>query len=166
MTTSGPQTEAITTASLSNNEIDELIQATTGINYVEIIETVIDSLEQNDTAMVSQTTEGGYLWKFQYGSAEIFVQLTGTNDEDTLTVWSTVLNLPATEEAKLMRHLLEMNWTSTFEARFAIIDNQVVVVSTRTVAELSPGEVSRLITVVATIADENDETLKSQYGAS
>ena len=149
----------------SNQSINELIAETPSINHLEVIENVIDSLEQDDSAMVSHTPEGGYLWKFKYGSVEVFVQLNGTTDEDTITVWSTVLNLPTKDEPKLMRYLLELNCSSTFEARFGIIENRVVVISTRTLAELSPGEVSRLITIVATIADNNDEVLQSEFGA-
>jgi len=152
---------------LTNDELlQELIEETATINHLEVIENVIDSLEQDDSAMVSHTPDGGYLWKFNYGSVEVFVQLTGTSDEDTITVWSVVLKLPAKDEPKLMRHLLEMNCSSTFEARFGIIENKVVVISTRTLAEISPGEVSRLITIVATIADNNDEVLQSQFGAA
>jgi Putative bacterial sensory transduction regulator len=152
---------------LPNSElVNELMAETTSINHVEIIENVIDSLEQDDSAMVSHPPEGGYLWKFKYGSVEVFVKLSGTTDEDTLTVWSVVLKLPVKDEAKLMRQLLEMNCSSTLEARFGIIENQVVVISTRTLAELSPGEVSRLITIVATIADNNDEALKSEFTAA
>jgi hypothetical protein len=152
---------------VANNElIDELTQETTGINHVEVIENVIDSLEQDDSAMVSHPQEGAYLWKFKYGSVEVFVQLAGTNDEDTLTVWSAVLKLPAKDEPKLMRKLLEMNCSSTFEARFGIIENQVVVISIRTLADLSPSEVSRIITIVATIADNNDEALQAEFGAA
>jgi hypothetical protein len=150
----------------SDESINELIAETTGINHLEVIENVIDSLEQDDSAMVSHTPEGGYLWKFKYGSVEVFVKLNGTTDEDTITVWSTVLNLPAKDEPKLMRYLLELNCSSTFEARFGIIENQVIVISTRTLAELSPGEISRLITIVATIADNNDEVLQSEFGAT
>ncbi|WP_445634788.1 YbjN domain-containing protein [Nostoc sp. DSM 114161] len=150
----------------SDEAINELIAETTGLNHLEVIENVIDSLEQDDSAMVSQTPEGGHLWKFKYGSVEVFVQLSGTSDEDTITVWSAVLDLPAKDEPKLMRHLLELNCSSTFEARFGIIENRVVVISTRTLAELSPGEVSRLITIVATIADNNDEALQSEFGAA
>lgn len=149
----------------SNESVNELIAETASINHVEVIENVIDSLEQDDSAMVSHTPEGGYLWKFKYGSVEVFVQLNGTTDEDTIKVWSTVLNLPAKNEPKLMRYLLELNCSSTFEARFGIIESRVVVISTRTLAELSPGEVSRLITIVATIADNNDEALQSEFGA-
>ncbi|MFN6564969.1 MAG: YbjN domain-containing protein [Nostoc sp. ChiSLP01] len=150
----------------SDEAINELIAETTGINHLEVIENVIDSLEQDDSAMVNHTPEGGHLWKFKYGSVEVFVQLSGTSDEDTITVWSAVLDLPAKDEPKLMRHLLELNCSSTFEARFGIIENRVVVISTRTLAELSPGEVSRLITIVATIADNNDEALQSEFGAA
>jgi hypothetical protein len=57
-----------------------------------------------------------------------------------------------------------MNCTGTLEARFGIIENRVVVISTRSVEDLSPAEVSRLITIVGTIADDNDEILQSQFG--
>ncbi|NDJ19650.1 YbjN domain-containing protein [Myxacorys almedinensis] len=141
------------TSSLPSSETD----------IIEVIETVIASLDQSDSAMVNQT-DGGHLWKFKYGSVEVFVQLTGTSDEDTFTVWSSVLGLPAQNEPQLMKKLLEMNWLSTFEACFGIFNAQIVVLSSRTVAELSPGEVSRLITVVATIADDNDELLQAEFG--
>ncbi|MBD2452808.1 YbjN domain-containing protein [Nostoc sp. FACHB-87] len=155
---------AISQENLTEEFLNELMQDTATLDHLEIIENVIDSLEQDDSAMVSQSPEGGHLWKFKYGSVEVFVQLTGTSDEDTFTVWSVVLKLPAKDEPKLMRHLLELNCSSTFEARFGIIDDKVVVISTRTLAELSPGEVSRLITIVATIADNNDEALQSEFG--
>lgn len=164
MTSYQPEPETVATQSLASDElINELVEETISTNHVEVIQTVIASLEQDESAMVSHTDEG-YLWKFKYGSVEVFVQLTGLTDEDTLTVWSKVLLLPAKDQARLMRRLLEMNWSATFEARFAIVDEQVVVVSTRTLAELSPGEISRSITVVATIADENDEALQSEFG--
>lgn len=164
MTSFQPDPETVATQSLASDElINELVEDTTSVNHVDVIQTVIASLEQDESAMVSQT-ESGHLWKFKYGSVEVFVQLTGLTDEDTLTVWSKVLKLPAKDEASLMRRLLELNWSDTFEARFGIFDGQVVVLSTRTLAELSPGEISRLITVVATIADDNDEALQSEFG--
>lgn len=147
----------------SDELVDQFIEETTALNYVQVIENVIDTLAQDDSAMVSHGAGDGYLWKFQYGSVEVFVQLTGTTDEDTISVWSAVLSLPAKDEPRLMRYLLELNCVSTFEARFGIINNQVVVISTRTLAELSPGEVSRIITIVATIADDNDEYLQLEF---
>lgn len=146
-----PQSETLSTEAEAPNSV------------VEVIETVIDSLDSEQTAMVSQG-ESGYVWKFKYGTVEVFVQLSGVSDEDTLTVWAAVLKLPARDEAQLTRQLLEMNWLNTLEARFAIFDSQVVVLSTRTLEDLSPAEISRAVTIVATIADENDEPLIEKFG--
>jgi len=134
-------------------------------SHVNIIETVISSLDQYDNAGVNHSQEG-YIWKFKYGSVDVFVQLTGQSDEDMFTVWSPILQLPVQNEAQLMRKLLEMNWSATFEACFGIFQNQVVAMVTRSVADLSPGEISRTITVVATIADENDEALQQEFPAA
>ena len=133
--------------------------------HQEVIETVISSLDADNTAMVSHTEEGS-VWKFQYGSVEVFIQLTGETDDDLLTVWAGVLKLPAKDEAGLMRRILEMNWSGTFETCFSIHEDAVVVSSQRTVADLYPGEISRIITLVANIADDNDELLKEEFGAS
>ena len=137
---------------------------TTAANIVDVIETVIDSLDSDNTAMVSNT-DGGHVWKFKYGTVEVFVQLTGLSNDDTISAWAAVLALPAKEEAKLMRKLLELNWSGTLEARYAILDKQIVVLSTRSLADLSPGEISRAITLVATIADEQDEPLQAEFGS-
>lgn len=135
----------------------------TPVSHKDEIETVIYSLEENDSAMVQHNNEGGYLWKFQYGTVEVFVQLTGETEEDLFTVWAIVLPFPSQNETELMRSLLEMNWSGTFEASFAIVDNQVVLMSQRTVDDLSPSEISRAITLVATIADQHDQELQSKY---
>ncbi len=140
------------------------LEESTIASHRDIIETVIDSMDQTDSAQVSRG-EGGNLWKFKYGSVEVFVQLTGETDDDTITVWSSVLKLPAKNDAALYRKLLDLNWSATYESRFSIVNEQVVVVATRSVADLSPGEISRAITVVATVADDNDDALQAEFGA-
>ncbi len=150
---------------VSNEELtNEGVEDTTANHLVEVIETVINSLDSDDTAMVSRG-DAGHLWKFKYGSVEVFVQLTGLSEEDMLTVWAAVLKLPAKDEPKLMRQLLEQNWTSTMEARYSVLNNEVIVVAHRSLADLSASEISRAITIVATIADENDELLQQEFGA-
>jgi hypothetical protein len=136
--------------------------ATLNSSHCEAIETVIASLDQNDSAFVHHT-EAGHIWKFQYGSVEVFVQLTGESDEDILKVWSSVLQLPVKDELGLMKKLLVMNWSETLETRFAIANEQVYILFERTVADLSPGEISRAITLVAAIADDNDEALQEAF---
>ena len=151
---------------LSVEESDALIEDEAAASHIEVIETVISSLDQDDTAMVSRNETSGRIWKFQYGTVEVFVQITGQEDGDTLAVWASVLKLPAQDEPRLMRKLLEMNWADTYEGSFAIYNNEVVILTHRTVADLSPGEISRAITLVASIADDNDEALQEEFGQS
>ncbi|AMW28993.1 MULTISPECIES: YbjN domain-containing protein [Arthrospira] len=142
---------------------DISIDDRSSIGYTEEIETVIAGLAQDQKVMVGQS-DAGHLWKFQYGSVTVFVQLTGETEDDTLTVWSPILQFPVKNEEQLMKRLLEMNWLSTFESHFAITNNQVVVLTTRTLAGITPGEISRVITIVATIADDNDDILIEEFG--
>ncbi len=132
---------------------------------VDVIETVISSMEQDNSAMVSHSEEG-HTWKFQYGSVEVFVQLSGETEDDMFTTWSPVHKLPVRDEADLMRKLLEMNCGSTFEACFGLLDQSIVVFATRTMKDINPSEISRLITIVASIADENDQDLLKNYPAA
>lgn len=155
----------MTPSSIPNDAIaDQIVEEETANNLVGVIETVISSLALDQSVMVNRS-EAGHLWKFKYGTVEVFVQLTGLADEDNLTVWAAVLKLPAKDELKLMHQLLERNWSNTLEARFGIVNREVVVVTTRSLADLSPGEISRAITIVATIADESDEPLQAEFGA-
>lgn len=134
-------------------------------SHIEIIETVIDSLAQDNSAMVSHDEEDGYLWKFRYGTVDVYVQLTGITDDDTLTVWSPVLKLPVQNQDKLLHQLLEMNCGNTFEACFGISNQEVLILASRILADINPGEISRLITIVASLADEQDEALQASYPA-
>ena len=147
-------------SALSEEELED-----TNDNPVEVIETVISSLEQDGSAMVNHSDDG-YLWKFKYGTVDVFVQLTGETDDDTLTTWSPVHKLPVQNEAQMMRRLLELNCGSTFEASFGLLDNSVVVFASRTLKDINPSEISRLMTIVASIADENDEELLKDYPAA
>ena len=166
MTTSEPNIQTASAESQSSESAiaSEQVEKATAVTYAEEIETVIASMAVDQKVMVGQSEAGGHLWKFKYGSVEVFVQLTGETEDDTFTVWAFVLQLPAKNEAQLMRKILEMNWLSTLESHFAIVDNQVAVVSTRTIAEISAGEISRVITIVATIADDNDDLLQAEFG--
>ena len=94
-------------------------------SHIDVIETVIASLDQGGDAMVSRDSDG-YLWKFTYGSVAVYVQLTGTDDEDTLTVWSPILKLPVANQAELMQELLAMNCGETFEACYGISNQEVL----------------------------------------
>jgi hypothetical protein len=134
--------------------------APTADHIVQTIQTVIASMDADDSALENQTED---TWKFQYGTVEVVVNITGTEPTDTFTVFSTVLTAPFKDEAKMTRWLLEKNAVDTFEARYAIQNDRVLVLSSRSVEDLSPAEISRIITIVAAIADTNDEFLIEHF---
>jgi hypothetical protein len=150
-------------SSFTSNTIPSESALTDPTPLSQVVETVISSLAQLESAMVHH--EGsGTLWKFEYGTVAVFVQLTGETEEDLFTVWAPVLSLPAKDETALFRRLLAQNWSETLETRFAILNEEIVVLTQRVVADISPQEISRAVTLVATIADDNDEILVENYG--
>ncbi|MGQ9836474.1 MAG: YbjN domain-containing protein [Cyanobacteriota bacterium] len=130
------------------------------IRYVEIISAVISTLKE-DAAY--ENHEQGHTWKFTYGTVNVFVHLSGESAEDTLAVWSPVLTLPVAEPAKLMQKLLEKNWVDTLEARFCIWNNQVILNHYRSLEEITAREISRAITIVASLADEHSKPLQAEF---
>ncbi len=153
-----------TAASADEDSVRDLLREA---SCAETVETVIYSLESEKAAVVWRTSEG-HLWSFPYGSVPVFVQLTGESEDDTFKVWAEVMHLPESPERrlKLMGRVLEMNWAETFEANFALFGKRLVVVTHRTVADLSPGEISRSIALVATLADDWDEALIEEFGGT
>lgn len=160
-----PQDLATAGGTASLPEEESLQQWLREASHAETIETVIYSLESEN---VAERAPNEYLWRFPYGSVRVFVQLTGESDDDTLKVWAEVMVLPEAEaqQTKLMQRILAMNWAETFEANFALFGNRVVVLAHRTVADLSPEEISRAITLVATLADDWDEALIAEFGGT
>jgi hypothetical protein len=134
-------------------------------NPLDDVETVISSLAEPDSAQVSHL-EQGCLWRFRYGTAEVYVQITGVTADDMFTVWSAILKLPVQNQLELYQQLLELNWATTLEARFAILDQEVVVVGTRSLLGLDPSEIARMITIVASLADLYDEELQAKFPAA
>jgi len=132
-------------------------------NFSETIQTVIAGMDSEKTAVVNQTND---TWKFKYGTVEVVVNITGDRPTDTFTVLSTVLSFPVKDEARLMKLLLEKNASETFESHFAIQNDQVIIIASRSVEDLSAAEISRLITIVSAIADTNDETLIAEFKAA
>ncbi len=146
-----------------NSGDQELWDQSAPFDVVEMIATVISSLKED---VVYENHDQGHTWKFNYGTIEVFVHLSGETLSDTLTVWAPVLSYPVQNEVELFRSILQKNWGDTFEARFSLWNEQIILNYMRTLEDLSPTEISRAITLVATLADEYDESLAEQYGAS
>ncbi|WP_017324884.1 YbjN domain-containing protein [Synechococcus sp. PCC 7336] len=154
------------TESIAVESGDQLESAGTGaISYEDTIATAISALKDEGEAAYERREDEGHFWTFKYGTVNVFVHLTGETETDTFTVWSPVLALPSKDDAALAMDLLRKNWLETSEAQFAVWDDRVVVCATRSLEDTSVGEVARVITIVATMADYYDEVLIAEYGA-
>lgn len=145
--------------------LPELNDAEQPVSFHEAIVTVITVLKEEGADAFEREEGDGHFWTFKYGTVDVFVHLTGETSEDSLTVWAPVLNLPSKDDAALSKELLTKNWQETSEARFAIWDSKVVVNYVRPLADTTPSDISRAITLVATLADDYDEPLIEKYGA-
>lgn len=145
--------------------LPDLNDAGQSVSFHDAIVTVITVLKEEGADAFEREEGDGHFWTFRYGTVDVFVHLTGETSEDSLTVWAPVLNLPSKDDAALSKELLDKNWQETSEARFAFWDNKVVVNSVRSLADTTPSDISRAITVVATLADDYDEPLIEKYGA-
>ena len=134
------------------------------MSYEDAVVTVISVLKEEGADAYEHREGEGHFWTFKYGTVDVFVHLTGETSEDRLTVWSPVLDLPSRDDLALGRELLNKNWQETSEARFAIWDNRVVVNHILSLADTTPSDISRAITIVATLADDYDEPLIETYG--
>lgn len=77
-----------------------------------------------------------------------------------------MLKLPVAPDKStaLFEQLLRSNWLETWEARFCLREDEVALHTMRTLDSIDPAEISRAITIVATLADEYDEVLIEQFG--
>ena len=135
------------------------------LSYEDAVVTVISVLKAEGSDAYEHREGEGHFWTFQYGTVDVFVHLTGETSEDRLTVWSPVLNLPSRDDLALAKDLLNKNWQETSEARFAIWDDRVVLNYVHSLADIGHNEISRAITMVATLADDYDEPLIETYGS-
>lgn len=108
-------------------------------------------------------------YSLQRGSASLLVILqAGTRPEDkgSIRVVAPVVELPEDDAAQLtmFRRLLEANGKELVNAAFAIVNDQVAVVSERTVEDLDASEVDRMLRTVGRVADRYDDALASEFG--
>ncbi|MBC7881369.1 MAG: YbjN domain-containing protein [Anaerolineae bacterium] len=139
-------------------------------SHREETEAVISQLAVEGSARFAQLPDSdkGMMWIFKYGTVKVFVVLSGETDDDTLTVWSPVVKLPvnADKEAALFKYLLKSNWLETWESRFALREDEIVLHTVRTLDSIDPAEISRAITIIASLADEYDEEILQEYGGT
>lgn len=103
------------------------------------------------------------------GSAKGRVGIVEIDEESFLHAEGVVMSrLPSDRDliVPLMRELLEKNMVLPESAKFAIVNDAVMVVITRPLQDLSPDQIGRAIMAVMSVADSLDDSFLAKYGGT
>ncbi|MEM9952255.1 MAG: YbjN domain-containing protein [Chloroflexota bacterium] len=109
------------------------------------------------------STESGYGWSFQRGSALIEVYIAEQEDREYLQVLSPLMYLPSGSLLPLYRRLLELNLSLT-NASLGIYLDVVYVFNERPLDGLDASEADFIIKQIAEYADDLDNQLVNEFG--
>ncbi len=129
-------------------------------------------------AMVDEVLEGlgvdgqreddaeGSSWTLQVGSAVLAIALqpNAVMGEHTLAVSAAILRLPSSELLAFYRRCLELN-RILVGCSIGVDGDQVVVASERSLIDLTPRAIARMLLNVASAADQFDDDLAEEFGA-
>ncbi len=109
-------------------------------------------------------------WRYMMvGSAKGRVGIVEIADELFLHAEAILMpHLPSDRDLilPLMRELLEKNIVLPESAKFAIVDDTVIVVITRPLQDTSPDQIGRSIQAVMAVADSLDDGFLAKYGGT
>ena len=145
----------------------DMTQSTEMLHALSLVEAWLrdNGLQPENTRQA--TTGSTMIWALQRGSATVFITLQPTLTDTMLNIYSPILHAPEASRREAFYHrLLRLNFDDLSACAFALDeDNDVVVTTDRTIADLSMVELDELITAVATFADEFDNILADDFGA-
>lgn len=133
-----------------------------GVEEAVLIENYMRRLATEEGVKLEDLSRGDG-WELQRGSAR--VRLDYCQPEDRLTIESTILPVPndPAKQPRLFRRILELNYRSTGEARFALRGNEVLVTFTRSALGLDYVEFVHAVESVCRTSDDYDDELRSAF---
>jgi hypothetical protein len=103
-------------------------------------------------------------WRVPHGSATVRISLLDRADFPHLRVSSAVFrHTPEVDRVQLYGDLLTRN-TNLCGAAFAVVGDQVALVTERSTLDLDRSELAEMVRRVQTYADDLDDALVAQYG--
>ena len=116
------------------------------------------------TVKFNALDEDGYSFVVR-GSATVGINV--LEKHDILLFLSKMMAVPAARRAELFEKLLDLNYTATSNAAFALDrkTNTIYLRASRSIAGLDYEEFEEMLHTVATVADEWDDRLVEQFGA-
>jgi hypothetical protein len=131
----------------------------------EMVETVLAGMGQAVVA-ARMASDSGPAWRFERGSAHVFIFLTSTESgDDYIQVVSPILR-PDDVSPGLYPRLLELNANQLTGAAFGLREGNVVVTTDRSTTGLDRVEVDEMIRRVSEYADHYDDLLHDEFGGT
>jgi len=134
---------------------------------VSLVEQTIAALGVDPSVARVKTADGSHGFSLKRGSASILVAICPSLEgasEGTLRVIAPVIHLPApARHAALFRWLLEANAKELVGQAFAVLGEEVVLVSERSLRDLDASEVEHVVRAVGRAADRFDDLLAKEY---
>lgn len=130
--------------------------------HAQTVEIILQDLGV-DLNQARMSTDGGYGWSFQRGSALIEIYLTEQGGREYFQVLSPLLHVPAGGLLPLYRHLLELNLSLT-NASIGIYLDVVYVFNERPLEGLDASEADHIIENISKYADDLDNRLIEEFG--
>lgn len=131
------------------------------------VETVLRKLGLDPNASKVREEDGTRAWGLLRGSAQVLLQVSGSEQGTWVRVIAPVVKLPKEDaRAKFYERLLELNARSMRNASFGVLNDGVVIVSERPAEGLDAGEVEQILKHVGALADHYDDLFIKEYGVS
>lgn len=135
---------------------------------VSLVEASIVALGIDPAQSRVATSDGSHGFALRRGSAAIFVAVhppSAANVEGTLRVVAPVVRGWAPDrELGLYKRLLEANAGELVGVAFGLRDQEIVLVTERSVRDLDASEVDAMIRSVGRVADRFDDLLAKEFG--
>ncbi len=134
----------------------------------KLIETVIrDHGSDPDKNQVS-ATEGGAAWALLFGSAAVMIALNPSSGKQSarIRIVSPVVKIGGELNPELLRRLLELNGTTLPGVSFGLVNDEIVLVSERSIRGLDRPEVEETIAMIGYYADKYDDLLVLEFGGT
>jgi hypothetical protein len=129
-----------------------------------LVEAAIVKIGLDPATLLTKEGPEQLAWTLKRGSAAVLVMLLQRADGASLRVVSPTVVFDVAKKDALFARLLELNADGMMGCAFGVVGEKVVVVTERPTKDLSEGEVSHAIRLVAAVSDTYDDKLVAEFG--
>jgi hypothetical protein len=131
------------------------------------VESVLRKLGLDPATAKVRDEDGTRAWGLLRGSAQVLLQVSGTDQGTWVRVIAPVVKLPKEDARRaFFERLLELNARSMRNASFGLLNDGVVIVSERPAEGLDANEVEQILKHVGALADHYDDLFIKEYGVT